>query len=90
MAGRCSTTLYAGCGPARAPQPCVRVPTCCLLRSLDGGFSFTIRFDAVPLLTWKTPYGELQVGAGTWPELRLVCSPNWLAPCMCALPAHGR
>ncbi|KAI7839381.1 hypothetical protein COHA_006906 [Chlorella ohadii] len=29
--------------------------------SLESGFSFTIRFDAVPPLTWKTPYRELQV-----------------------------
>lgn len=82
----------AGCGTARTLQPCVCPPLCCPLRSLDGGFSFTIRFDAVPPLTWKTPYGELQVGAGIWPELRRDLQPGLSAslPTYAALPAHGR
>lgn len=33
--------------------------------SLDQGFAFSLRFDAVPPLRWKTPYGELQVRAIT-------------------------
>lgn len=30
--------------------------------SLDAGFTFSLRFDALPALKWKTPYKELQVG----------------------------
>ncbi|KAL4430146.1 hypothetical protein ABPG77_004928 [Micractinium sp. CCAP 211/92] len=29
--------------------------------SLENGLSFSIRFDAVPPLTWKTPYSQLEV-----------------------------
>lgn len=29
--------------------------------SLESGMSFSIRFDAVPPLTWKTPYSQLEV-----------------------------
>lgn len=31
------------------------------LFSLDSGFTFSVLFDAVPSLSWKTPYRELQV-----------------------------
>lgn len=30
--------------------------------SLEGGLTFSVRFDALPQLRWKTPYRELQVG----------------------------
>lgn len=37
------------------------MPRCAYRLSLETGFSFSIAFDAVPPLTWKTPYTELQV-----------------------------
>jgi FKBP-type peptidyl-prolyl cis-trans isomerase (trigger factor) len=37
--------------PLTPPSPC----------STDNGFTFSIRFDAVPRLSWKTPYRELEV-----------------------------